>query len=60
MGHYETDKIRAVFVALKLNKINDADVIEKLQSVANRSGYLKNLVRQDIKSSQCAQNKNGD
>lgn len=35
---------------LKLNIKTDADVIEKLESVENRQGYIKALVRQDIEA----------
>ena len=35
-------------VKLKLHKINDADVIEKLKSVDNKQGYIKELIRADI------------
>lgn len=27
----------------------EADIIEKLQSVPNKAGYIKNLIRADIK-----------
>ena len=30
------------------HKTNDADIIEKLQSVPNRLGYIKALIRADI------------
>ena len=33
---------------LKLHKVNDADIIEKLRSVPNRQGYLKQLIRGDV------------
>jgi len=37
-------------VLFKLNLIHDADIIEKLTSEPNRQGYIKELVRRDIKS----------
>lgn len=33
---------------LNFNKQHDADIIAKLQSVPNRLGYLKELIRADI------------
>lgn len=33
---------------MKLNLKNDADIIKKLESVENRQGYLKDLIRADI------------
>ena len=36
-------------VLLKLNKHTDADVIGKLDSVPNKQGYIKGLIRDDLK-----------
>ena len=36
------------FFAMKLNNNTDADIIEKLESVPNRQGYVKAVIRQDI------------
>lgn len=36
--------------ALKCSIGTDADVIAKLESVPNKCGYLKDLIRKDIKS----------
>ena len=33
---------------LKLNFNTDADIIERLEKVVNRQGYLKQLIRDDI------------
>lgn len=33
---------------LRLHVVHDADVIAKLDSVENRSGYIKALIRADI------------
>lgn len=33
---------------LKLNNETDKDILEKLSSVSNRQGYIKNLIRKDI------------
>lgn len=37
------------FIHLKLNKETDADVLEKLASVDSMQGYIKSLIRKDIK-----------
>ena len=39
------DKFRMIH--LKLNRDTDADVIEKLESVDNIQGYIKDLIRSD-------------
>lgn len=33
---------------LQLNKNTDVDIIRKMESVPNKTGYLKMLIRQDI------------
>ena len=33
---------------IKLNTETDADIIEKLEAVENRNGYIKGLIRNDI------------
>lgn len=35
-------------IQLKLNKKTDADTLEKLESVGNKQGYIKSLIRDDI------------
>lgn len=35
-------------VYLKLNKGTDADILEKLDAVGNKQGYIKALIRADI------------
>ena len=37
-------------VRLSLNRKHDSDIIKKLQSVPNRSGYIKKLIREDLKN----------
>lgn len=53
MGKYKAqekyDKANTVQVRLKLNKKTDADIIEKLDSVDNKQGYIKTLIRKDAK-----------
>ena len=34
---------------LKCHRVHDADVIEKLDEVGNKNGYIKTLIRNDIK-----------
>lgn len=33
---------------LELHKANDADIIRKLDTVDNKQGYIKTLIRRDI------------
>lgn len=35
-------------VNLKLNRRTDADVLEKLDSVPSKQGYIKELIRADL------------
>lgn len=39
-------------VYLKLHKTNDADVVEKLQKVPQKTTYIKDLIRKDINDTQ--------
>ena len=36
-------------VHIKLNKKTDADILEMLDGVGNKQGYIKSLIRDDIK-----------
>ena len=36
-------------VYLKLNLSTDKDILQKLNSTGNKQGYIKNLIRADIK-----------
>lgn len=36
-------------ITLKLNRKTDSDVIEKLNSVESKQGYIKRLIREDVK-----------
>lgn len=47
----EYDKKNTTKVMLKLNNIHDKDILDKLQSVGNKQGYIKELIRNDIKNS---------
>ena len=43
------DKDNTKQVMLKLNIKNDADILGKLDAVGNRQGYIKDLIRTDMK-----------
>lgn len=42
------DEANTKQIKLKLNKKTDADILEALESVPNKQGYIKSLIRQDI------------
>ena len=42
------DAKNTVQVKLKLNSKTDADIIEKLESVDNKQGFIKELIRNTI------------
>lgn len=54
MGKYKHqekyDATNTQQVRLKLNKKTDADILERLEQVGNKQGYIKELIRNDIKS----------
>lgn len=43
------DKKNTVSVSLKLNKRTDADILERLDEVNSKQGYIKALVREDMR-----------
>ena len=43
------DAAHTVQVKLKLNTTTDADVIGKLDQVDSKQGYIKELIREDMK-----------
>ena len=43
------DKANTKQVVLKLNLKTDNDIIGKLESLDNKQGYIKYLIRKDIK-----------
>lgn len=47
---YDAKTARGVY--LKLNKVTDADILAKLETVPSMQGYIKSLIRADIKSGQ--------
>ncbi len=42
-------KENTISLSLKLMRNTEQDIIEKLASVPNKSGYIKRLIREDIK-----------
>lgn len=42
------DKENTKQIILKLNLKTDADILQKLESVPNRQGYIKDLIRADL------------
>lgn len=45
----ENNKDRYKSIYLKLNIETDRDILNKLESVTNKQGYIKELIRNDIK-----------
>lgn len=44
----ENNKDRYKSLYLKLNVESDRDILNKLESVTNKQGYIKELIRNDI------------
>ena len=42
------DERNTIQLKLKLNKTTDKDILEKLNTVPNKQGYIKQLIRSDI------------
>lgn len=42
------DSKNTVQIKLKLNKKTDSDILQKLDEVGNKQGYIKELIRKDI------------
>ena len=42
------NKVNTVQISLKLNRSTDADLIDSLNRVTNKQGYIKELIRRDI------------
>ena len=42
------NKEYTVQISLKLNRSTDADLIDSLNRVTNKQGYIKELIRRDI------------
>lgn len=43
------DKEHTKTFLMKLNKKTDSDIIDKLDNVGNKQGYIKSLIREDLK-----------
>ena len=44
------DKTHMKQYLLKFHIVNDADIIEKLDSLESKQGYIRHLIRNDIKN----------
>lgn len=44
---YQKENVKQI--KFTLNKIHDLDIIEYLDGIQNKNGYLKDLIRQDMK-----------
>lgn len=42
------DKTNCVQLLMKLNRNTDADILNKLQTINNKQGYIKALIRKDL------------
>lgn len=49
MGDTVYDRENTTRINLKLNNKTDADIIQHLESIPNKQGYIKNLIREDMK-----------
>ena len=43
------DKVNTKRVYIKLNKNTDSDILDYLDSKPNKQGYIKKLIRKDMK-----------
>lgn len=43
------NKEKSMYFTVKLNRAEDQDIIEFLKTLSNRQGYIKGLIRQDMK-----------
>lgn len=48
-AQYKYDKNNTQQIVLKLNKKNDSDILMKFEDIDNRQGYIKQLIRQDLR-----------
>lgn len=46
VAKYDAENTRKI--VLKLNTGTDADILKRLDTVGNRQGYIKRLIREDI------------
>lgn len=45
------DKLNTKQISLRLNKNTDADILEHLETVGSKQGYIKELIRRDMANS---------
>ena len=50
VNKFNKEKTRCIQV--RLNKTTDADILEKLDQVPSKMGYIKELIRNDLKGSE--------
>lgn len=43
------DRANTARLYIKLNNNTDADILDHLQNISNKQGYIKSLIREDIK-----------
>lgn len=48
-ANYKFQREKCKQYTFKFHLVNDADIIEALDAVSNRQGYLKTLIREDLK-----------
>lgn len=48
------DKVNTKSIFLKLNIKTDADVLQYLETVGNKQGYIKELIRKDMNGSEAS------
>ena len=46
------DAENTVQIKMKLNRTTDADILSRLEEVASKQGYIKELIRKDIKKAE--------
>ena len=47
-AHKKYSAANLVQVSFKVNRKTEPDILEKLESVENKQGYIKQLIREDI------------
>lgn len=45
----KSDKKNARYISMKLNRNTDRDILDFIDSLPNKNGYFKNLIRKDMK-----------
>lgn len=50
VNKFNKEKTRCI--QIRLNKNTDADILEKLDNVPSKMGYIKELIRNDLKGSE--------